>query len=53
MEEVCFRVTTFAMGVVRSLEKEPARNPTLSSSKIGKCLLESFEDRIRDCRRKL
>ena len=53
MEDVCLRVTILAMGVVRNLEKAPARKPTLSSSMTGRCLLEELEDRIRDCRRKL
>lgn len=53
MDEVCFRVTMVAIGVVRNLEKAPAKNPTLSSSSTVRCFEDDFADRSRDCRRKL
>lgn len=51
--EVCFRVTMFAMGVVRSFVKDPARNPTVSSSRAGRDLVSASARRRRCCRRKL
>ena len=47
IENVCLRVTMFAIGVVRNLEKAPAKKPTPSSSMTGRWLLDDFEDRIR------
>ena len=53
IEDVCLRVTIFAIGVVKNLERAPARNPTLSSSMTGKYLLETLDELRRDWRMKL
>ena len=42
IEDVCLRVTIFAMGVVRNLENAPARKPMLNSSMTGRCLLDDL-----------
>jgi hypothetical protein len=40
MEDVWRRVTTLLIGVVRNLEKAPATNPTVNSSRTGRWFVD-------------
>ena len=53
MEDACWRVTMLAIGVVRSFENAPAKNPTPSSSETGRLCVDALRERKRDWRRKL
>jgi len=46
IEEVCFRTTTFAIGVVKNFEHAPARAPTPNSSITDRSLCP-FNRRVR------